>query len=214
MPVKTQVRGKSGAATPGAQAALDAPADVAFRSLIRTFGLLERVMLPHFARLGVSASQWGVLRTLHRAEANGTGALRLTDLSDRLLVRPPSVTGVVARLERDGLVTRDPSPTDQRAKTVSLTAAGRQLMRRVLDAHGEQVSKVMGGLGSDGCRQLQELLDRLEWHLGGVLDEDNGGGGGPARRHSRSGATVHQAGARTNGAHLESLGTRNDNRPV
>src|SRR3954451_1617460 len=168
MAVKTQNRRLAGG-TVARSATSDAPAEAAFRSLIRTFGLLERVMLPHFARLGVSASQWGVLRTLHRAEANGTGALRLTDLSERLLVRPPSVTGVVARLERDGLVTRDPSPTDQRAKTVSLTAAGRQLMRRVLDAHGEQVSKVMGGLGSDGCRQLRELLDRLEWHLGGVL---------------------------------------------
>jgi DNA-binding MarR family transcriptional regulator len=216
MAVKTQVRGPApGAVAP--RSALDAPAEVAFRSLIRTFGMLERVMLPHFARLGVSASQWGVLRTLHRAESNGNGGLRLTDLSERLLVRPPSVTGVVARLERDGLVTRDPSLTDQRAKTVSLTAAGRQLMRRVLDAHGEQVSKVMGGLGSEGCRQLQELLERLEWHLGGVLDADNEGGAGlrsgSARRPGRAGATVPQSGGRTNGAHIESLRTRNDNRP-
>jgi DNA-binding MarR family transcriptional regulator len=212
MPVKTQARGPAGAAGAAARAPTEAPAEAAFRSLIRTFGLLERVMLPHFARLGVSASQWGVLRTLYRAEANGTGGLRLTDLSERLLVRPPSVTGVVARLERDGLVTRDPSPTDQRAKTVSLTPAGRQLMRRVLDAHGQQVSMVMGGLGTDGCRQLQELLERLEGHLGGVLDQDNEAAG--ARRSTRNGATVHQAAARSNGAHVESLRTRNDNRPV
>jgi len=71
------------------------------------------------------------------------------------------------------LVTRDPSPTDQRAKTVSLTAAGRQLMRRVLDTHGQHVSMVMGGLGTDGCRQLQELLERLDGHLGSVIDQDN-----------------------------------------
>src|SRR4051795_891828 len=179
MVVKTEVRDPPGSAV-APRSAVDAPAELAFRSLIRTFGLLERVMLPHFARLGVSASQWGVLRTLYRAEANGTGGLRLTDLSERLLVRPPSVTGVVARLERDGLVTRDPSPTDQRAKTVSLTPAARQLMRRVLDAHGQQVSMVMGGLGTDGCRQLQDLLERLEGHLGGVLDQDNEAAG--ARR--------------------------------
>lgn len=173
MPVKEQVRRQAGSAVAEGQSAPEAPAEAAFRSLIRTFGLLERVMLPHFARLGVSASQWGVLRTLYRAESNGTGGLRLTDLSERLLVRPPSVTGVVARLERDGLVTRDPSPTDQRSKTVSLTAAGRQLMRRVLAAHGQQVSMVMGGLGTDGCRQLQDLLERLDGHLGSVIDQDN-----------------------------------------
>ena len=45
-------------------------------------------------------------------------------------------------------------------------------MRRVLAAHGQQVSMVMGGLGTDGCRQLQELLERLDGHLGSVIDQD------------------------------------------
>src|SRR4051794_41940597 len=101
MPVKTQVRGKPGAAAPGTQGAVDAPAELAFRSLIRTFGLLERVMLPHFARLGVSASQWGVLRTLHRAEANGTGGLGGTDLRECPLLWPPRLPAAFARLETE-----------------------------------------------------------------------------------------------------------------
>ena len=60
------------------------PAEEAFRELIRTLGLLERVMQPYFARHGISGSQWGVLRTLHRAEGDGILGLRQTDLSDRL----------------------------------------------------------------------------------------------------------------------------------
>src|SRR3954469_14852779 len=160
MPVKTQVREKPGATTPGAQATVDAPAELAFRSLIRTFGLLERVMLPHFARLGVSASQWGVLRTLHRAEANGSGGLRLTDLSERLLVRPPSVTGVVARLERAGLLVREASAVDQRAKRVRLTSAGQELLERMLHVHGEQVERMMAGLAPAECGHLQQLLEQ------------------------------------------------------
>src|SRR5437016_2507823 len=81
-------------------------AESAFREMIRVFGLLERVMQPYFARFGISGAQWGVLRNLHRAEQEGIPALRLTDLSERLLVRPPSVAGVVERLERSGLVAR------------------------------------------------------------------------------------------------------------
>src|SRR5438128_12598495 len=88
----------------------------AFRQLIRTFGLLERVMQPYFARFGISGAQWGVLRNLHRAEQEGIPALRLTDLSERLLVRPPSVAGVVERVEISGLVARLESETDLRAK--------------------------------------------------------------------------------------------------
>src|SRR5438876_8536905 len=109
------------------------------RQLVRTFGLLEKVMRPYFARFGISGSQWGVLRTLHRAELEGLTGLRLTDLSDRLLIRPPSVTGIVDRLERVGLVLRDGSPEDLRAKLVRLTDKGRQLVGQVLAVHGEQI---------------------------------------------------------------------------
>src|ERR1043166_4189415 len=81
-------------------------ADETFRTLLRTLGSLERVMQPYFARHGISGAQWGVLRTLYRAEQAGDAGLRLVDLSERLLIRPPSVTGVVGRLERAGLLSR------------------------------------------------------------------------------------------------------------
>src|SRR5207244_550913 len=103
-----------------------------FRELVRTLGLLERVMQPHFARFGISGAQWGILRNLHREEQKGMPALRLTDLSERLMIRPPSVTGVVDRLERSGLAVRDGSPTDFRAKRVLLTSKGREVVERVL----------------------------------------------------------------------------------
>jgi len=117
-----------------------------FRELIRLFGLLEKVMQPYFARFGISGSQWGVLRTLHRAELEGLTGLRLTDLGDRLLIRPPSVTGIVDRLERVDLVVRDGSPEDLRAKLVSLTEKGRQLVGQVLAVHGKQIEGA-GGRG-------------------------------------------------------------------
>ena len=92
------------------------PNEVAFRTLVRTYGLLGRAMQPFFVRFGITGSQFAVLRTLRCAEseairngaiptdANGKcHGLRQTELGDRLLVRPPSVTGVIDRLERQGL---------------------------------------------------------------------------------------------------------------
>src|SRR4029077_18416592 len=118
----------------------------AFRELIRAFGLLERVMQPYFAQFGISGAQWGVLRTLHRAEGEGLGGLRLTDLGERLLIRPASVTGVIDRLERLGLVMRSGSLEDLRAKKVSLTDRGRQILEQVLEVHHGQIEKIMSGL--------------------------------------------------------------------
>jgi DNA-binding MarR family transcriptional regulator len=137
-------------------------------------GLVERVMHPYFARFGITGAQWGVLRNLHRAELDGQPALRLTDLSERLLIRPPSVTTVVDRLERARLVTRGELATDLRAKQVALTPRGRQLVERVLAVHASQIAAVMGALTSDEQAELQGLLRRLEEHLNGLL-----AGGGP-----------------------------------
>ena len=119
--------------------------DNPLREFIRVEGLLDRVMQPYFARFGISASQWGLLRTLHRAEQEGQTGLRLTDLSDRLLIRPPSVTGAVDRLERAGLVARDHAAVDLRSKLVALTKKGRQLIDRILAVHERQVATVLGG---------------------------------------------------------------------
>ena len=151
------------------------PVDNALRALIRTFGLVERVMQPYFARFGITGSQWGVLRNLHRAESEGLDGLRLTDLGKRLLIRPPSVTGVVDRLERAGLLHRNGSPTDLRAKQVRLTDEGRALVERVLAEHGRQIDFVLGGLTKAEQAELHRLLNRLGGHLEGLL-------AGPAAR--------------------------------
>jgi len=149
--------------------AVSRPAEGTFRELLRVLGLLERVMQPYFAQFGISGSQWGVLRNLHRAEEQGLPGLRLTDLSDRLLIRPPSVTGVVDRLERAGLVVRDGSPFDMRAKQVVLTAKGRELVEQILAVHGRQIDTILGVLKPSEQTELHRLLSRLEQHLEGVL---------------------------------------------
>jgi DNA-binding MarR family transcriptional regulator len=150
-------------------AATGRSAEGALRELIRILGLMERIMQPYFARFGISGSQWAVLRLLHRAEGDGSPGLRLTDLSERLLIRPPSVSGVVDRLERAGLVVRDGLPTDLRAKHVALTAGGRELVERVLVMHGEQINTLLGGLKAAEQTELNRLLAQLGHHLEGML---------------------------------------------
>jgi MarR family 2-MHQ and catechol resistance regulon transcriptional repressor len=118
-------------------------------------------MEPYFARYGISGSQWAVLRTLYRAEKEGLSSLRLTDLGERLLVRPPSVTSVVDRLSRLGLVSRNPSSTDLRTKHVHLTNGGREVVDRVLVGHRDRVRAIFGGLSLVEQKELHELLDRV-----------------------------------------------------
>ncbi len=147
------------------------PMETGFRALIRISGLLDRVMQPYFARFGLSRSQWGALRTLHRAEREGLAGLRLMDLGDRLLVRPPSVTGLIDRLQRLGYVVRSSSTSDLRGKEVRMTQSGRDLVERILKGHSSQIRSVMAGLNATEHIQLSSLLKRLALHLESMLEK-------------------------------------------
>jgi DNA-binding MarR family transcriptional regulator len=139
-------------------------AELAYRALVRASALFRHTMDSHFARWGISGAQWGVLRALERAEAEGLAGLRLTDLGRRLWVQPPSMTGIIDRLERSGLVARR-AAEDLRAKQVELTPGGRRLLAKVARRHGAQIHAVMGGLEARQQRQLRRLMDTLAAHL-------------------------------------------------
>jgi DNA-binding MarR family transcriptional regulator len=139
--------------------------EAVFGSFLRTIGLLRRTMEPFFVSYGISGAQWGILAVLHWSQREGEPALRLIDLGERLIIRPPSVTTVIDRLEKMGLVERRASKADSRAKEVRLTAAGGVLVDRVLTAHRKQIEKMLGNLSNEEQAMLKGLLDRVSGHL-------------------------------------------------
>jgi DNA-binding MarR family transcriptional regulator len=144
-----------------------------YRALLRVMGLLDRVMQPYFSRFGISRSQWACLRVLHRAEQNGIKGLRPVDLGRRLLIRPPSVTGLIARLRYLGYVQSYASSTDLRGKEVCLSNSGRKLVERILLVHGSQIAAVMSGLNPAAQQRFLLLLQRLAKHLEWMAEGDN-----------------------------------------
>jgi DNA-binding MarR family transcriptional regulator len=142
--------------------------EAVLHSLIRMWGLLRQIQEPYFAHFGISASQWGILRVLQRADNQGETSLPLTEVSRRLLIQPPSVTGVVNRLERQGLVKRSPSKLDLRVRHLSLTQKGRNLISRVLEGHAQRTESLFAGLQKQDQQTLLNLLRQLESHLGTI----------------------------------------------
>lgn len=130
-------------------------------AMLRVMGLLRHVMEPYFAQHGLSGAQFGILKALERAEQQGQKALRMKDLAGWLVVRPPSISGLVARLEWMGLLKRGASQEDQRSIHVKLTAKGRKLSRKMSAGHEAWVHQVMGGLSAAEQRQLRQLLIKL-----------------------------------------------------
>ena len=58
------------------------------------------------------------------------GALPLRVIGERLMVHPTSVTNIIDRLERQGLVTRRPNPDDGRGTLAGITPEGRAVTAR------------------------------------------------------------------------------------
>jgi DNA-binding MarR family transcriptional regulator len=121
-------------------------------------------MEPYFAPHGISGSQWGILRALQRAGAEGQPELRVTELGQRLLIRPASVTGAVDRLVRQGLVERSASTEDRRVRRVGLTSQGHKLVARVLKGHAAHIESMFTGLTAKELNDLAAALCRLEDH--------------------------------------------------
>ena len=157
------------------------PSEDAFREIIAAYGLISRLMHDHFARFGISGAKWAVLRTLQRAEAEGIRALRPVELGERLLVRPPSISTIVARLQREGLVALRPSESDRRGKLIALTDRGRALVDRILAVHPARIRRVMSALGTAEQRRLLGLLRALN---GGFRDSLTAEHHAPARRRA------------------------------
>jgi DNA-binding MarR family transcriptional regulator len=95
------------------------------------------------------------------------GAARPTDMAEALQTGTSSVTKVVDRLERAGLVQRVPDATDARAVEICLTDAGRRVGERIVG----QLDKIAGGAFRDWSADEVEALERLANKLVRSLDE-------------------------------------------
>jgi DNA-binding MarR family transcriptional regulator len=154
--------------------------ETVFHALLKTWGLIRQVQEPYFARFGITASQWGMLRVLHRAETNGETELSFKDLSERLMIQPPSVTIGVDRLERQKLVERHISKADLRMRMLRLTPEGRAMVEEVLKRHAERIKLLLAGLNEKDQETLHSLLNQLRAHLATLIATDSGGAAAPA----------------------------------
>jgi DNA-binding MarR family transcriptional regulator len=85
----------------------------------------------------------------------------MNELAKFLDLDKSSVTGLVDRAERRGLVLRTPSTSDRRAVLVSLTAEGRALASRVTVDFEADVATLLGSLSAADQTALTALASRI-----------------------------------------------------
>ena len=111
---------------------------------------------PSLREHGLSDQQWRVLRVLGEHGMVETGRV-----AREAYIVGPSLTGVLARMERDGLVRRERDPADQRRTVIEATARGRKLVDKLSTTIEQHYQWLEKSLGKPKLTQLYTLLDEL-----------------------------------------------------
>lgn len=86
------------------------------------------------------------------------GGLRVGDIAKNLGIKVPSATEQIIKLERSGLVSRQPDVNDSRAVQVVITKAGRAAVESANQRRNAMVAGLLQELSSDEVEQLAAAL--------------------------------------------------------
>jgi DNA-binding MarR family transcriptional regulator len=89
------------------------------------------------------------------------GAIRISELAAAEQVRTPTITPIVAALERAGLVTRETDRSDARAVVLRATAKGRRLLAEGRSRRVRHLAAELRGLSAAERTTLRQAADVL-----------------------------------------------------
>ncbi len=125
-------------------------------AIAQAFKSVEDHVRPHIAKLGLTITEFSVLRTLYYE-----GPIPLGELSQHILLTGASTTYTVKKLEDRGLLLRRPKPEDHRVILGTITDKGRRLIRRILPLHAKDVAHAMTALSRQEKKLAITLLERM-----------------------------------------------------
>jgi DNA-binding MarR family transcriptional regulator len=109
------------------------------------------------AEFSMTLPRFDVLAALNRSPKG----LTMTELSGSLMVSNGNVTGLVARLIKDRMVSRALSARDRRSAIIRLTPQGQQTFSRLARLHERWIDRMFEQLNTRQIDQLMKLLARL-----------------------------------------------------
>lgn len=126
-------------------------------SRVRTY--LEAELAGVFARFGLTSADFLVIVTLRRA--GKPYRMPQARLMDALGLTSGTVSVRLDRLERNGIVTREPDPASARGSLVQLTDSGLELFDQVAPVHLANEDRLLSALSPAERQVLADLLRRL-----------------------------------------------------
>ncbi len=122
------------------------------RTMGEYYGILEQVL----KTVGVDQPRWRALMIL--GEQN---PCRIGDIARRSVIKLSTMTRIIQRMQKEGLVTSAPNPDDNRVIEVHLTDTGAEKLAKVKSVASKVFQKAIDGVDEEHHTQLIETLHVL-----------------------------------------------------
>lgn len=129
-----------------------------WRTMVRASRAVGRVVRETLQKHGLRRAQFGLLWVLAEAGPDG---LKLSDISQKLVVTCGNITGLMDRLEEMGYVVREPHPSDRRVVLAKLTPQARTVLDEIVPIHTQRLLRIMSCLSAKDQDTLSQLLSRV-----------------------------------------------------
>jgi DNA-binding MarR family transcriptional regulator len=120
-----------------------------------------------FSKYGITTEQWRLLACI-----KSRGPLRPSDIASLLERSPNSISMLVDRMVKAGLVRRTRDRKDRRVVFVHLTDKGKEAVEPATPAGWEFMNKLLSSLSYDDQRALTAMLETLKCELTGYLNPE------------------------------------------
>jgi DNA-binding MarR family transcriptional regulator len=118
--------------------------------------------------LNVTRSQWWVLAYLSREDG-----MTQTQLAEELDMGKVAIGGLIDRLEKSGLLRREPDATDRRVNRVFLEPKSKQLIARMRKVSHGLNAEILSGLSDESLESTTQTLNAMKHNLLAYLQADN-----------------------------------------
>jgi len=127
--------------------------------LTRTYKTLLEMDQGNIRSYGLNTTEFGVLELLYNK-----GPHPLQQIGDKILITSGTITYVIDKLEKKGLIIRRPCDKDRRIVYAELTEAGQKRMSEILPTHYTALANSLNGLNPAEKEQAIELLKKISFY--------------------------------------------------
>lgn len=132
----------------------------ALLNLQRTADHIQIAFTRLFREHGITPQQYNVLRILR-----GAGEpLPILEIGDRMVTVVPAITGLIDRLEKQGLVRRTRSEEDRRVVSVTILGKGLQLLGDLDKPLAKLNKQLLDHMEDEELKNLIVLLEKMRAH--------------------------------------------------